>query len=806
MPKLAYRTKENKEYHGKMKIYFCSAKKDFERFFETIAGEVFCQDPNYDYAIWYDEEETDSELDEAWYLQLKEMSMFIVPITSSFFDAEQKIQKELETAIEYHVPILPLLAEKGIETLFNEKYGDLHALSIVDGTDNEGFQNNFKRFLDSVLLGEKLLEEIRGLQEDYIFFSYRKKDREQAKKLMKQIHEEDGCEEIAIWYDEYLAPGENFDEYIEERLRNSKVFVLAVTPHILEDKNYIITTEYKIAKEKREDDGYEILPIEMIALSEQEKAVLKEKYEDLPECIYREDKSAIRAWLQQMFWSSEKKNRRYYYLLGIGYLKGINRERDVERAEKILAEVAKQKETDAIRRLVSMYQYGDGVKRNRMKEIYWREILVDKLRKAYEGDRKQAEKLEDLIWESMELGQLYYLNKQYKDACKIYETSLLLLAKQKHFTPDLLKGYIELMLNYIELKEQTGTGKSEIKNLLMQCKELRNAAFTLIRKGKNASYVRSLYMVRLKEAELNWKLGEYLQAEKIYKETIENFKQLTFNKEAGVYYSDLIHVYQQRAELRIELGQMEGGEKDLEEAIRLNKEWEDWKDNERVQYNFSLNYEKMGELYWKRYGKEQLDKVAEYFEDAITCLKKAMGGENKIGILLELVTLYRRLSDVRKEESEVNPEQWNEAESLLLFALEELENISSKIDQSEVYLCISECYGDLADMYFERYANVLEADEDTTKEFESVETYANLACSYAEKTKITIANAIRRQNILNKCYQYLAVGNRYTTEKEDVAKSCFEKALEASTHELVKDETDFILAAEHVKGMLEELK
>lgn len=52
---------------------------------------------------------------------------------------------------------------------------------------------------------------------------YRKKDRVHADALMRQIHSYEALRDIAIWYDEYLVPGENFEKNIRERLETSEL-------------------------------------------------------------------------------------------------------------------------------------------------------------------------------------------------------------------------------------------------------------------------------------------------------------------------------------------------------------------------------------------------------------------------------------------------------------------------------------------------------------------------------------------------------------------------------------------------------
>lgn len=52
------------------------------------------------------------------------------------------------------------------------------------------------------------------MQDAYVFLSYRKKDRKHAKELMRLIHANRFCLDIAIWYDGFLAAGEDFNAAI----------------------------------------------------------------------------------------------------------------------------------------------------------------------------------------------------------------------------------------------------------------------------------------------------------------------------------------------------------------------------------------------------------------------------------------------------------------------------------------------------------------------------------------------------------------------------------------------------------------
>ena len=59
-------------------------------------------------------------------------------------------------------------------------------------------------------------------------------------KISEEILKLQNC---AIWYDEFLIPGENFNEAIEVALKKSGLFALAVTPNLVNEENYVMSTE-----------------------------------------------------------------------------------------------------------------------------------------------------------------------------------------------------------------------------------------------------------------------------------------------------------------------------------------------------------------------------------------------------------------------------------------------------------------------------------------------------------------------------------------------------------------------------------
>ena len=272
MANLKFKTRNNTNPQGKPRVYFCCHNEDFEKYFVTISNEIL---KKQNCAIWYTDEKIPR--DEEFLSDLKQMQLFIMPVTAKLlFTENTALDLEFNFAVQNHIPVLPLMQEEGLEELFNEKCGELQFLD-KHHTDETAisYDEKLKKYLESVLVGDELAEKVRSAFDAYVFLSYRKKDRKYANELMRLIHKNEFCRDIAIWYDEFLTPGENFNDSIKNALQKSDLFVLAVTPNLVNEPNYIMTTEYPMAKQ----EGKPILPAELVPTDRKE---LQEKYSEIP--------------------------------------------------------------------------------------------------------------------------------------------------------------------------------------------------------------------------------------------------------------------------------------------------------------------------------------------------------------------------------------------------------------------------------------------------------------------------------------------------------------------------------------------
>ena len=232
-----------------------------------------------------------------------------------------------------------------------------------------------------MLVGNELAQKIRDSFEGNIFLSYRKKDRRYAQALMKLIHKNDFCRDVAIWYDEFLVPGENFNSAIRDALHKSDLFVLTVTPNVVNENNYIMNVEFPMAKEQNKP----ILPCEMVKTDE---FLLAEKYNNIPKCTEAYDakelEKSLRGYFGGIDFKQNKSTPEHLFYIGMAYLNGIDVEVDRERALELITNAAEQGLLNAINQLIAMYTNGDGVKISREKALTWRRRLLDVTGKIYE--------------------------------------------------------------------------------------------------------------------------------------------------------------------------------------------------------------------------------------------------------------------------------------------------------------------------------------------------------------------------------------------------------------------------------------
>ncbi|MBQ6389608.1 MAG: toll/interleukin-1 receptor domain-containing protein [Mogibacterium sp.] len=384
---LNYKTRGGASPQGRPRVYFCCHEEDFGKYFDRITDEIL--DIQRNAAIWYRDPDMSFPDTEEFLEDLALMQLFVVPVTSNFLFTDDPARTvEFEFAEEHHIPVLPLMQESGLAEHFGMICGDLQFLDErAARTDSTAlpYRDKLKRFLGSVLVDDKTAERIRSAFDAYIFLSYRKKDRAAAQKVMNRIHQIKACRDMAIWYDEFLTPGEDFNDEIREAMRKSELFTLVVTPNLLEQGNYVQTTEYPAAQ----DMGMKTLPVET---AETDQGDLRQMYENIGQCFPLSDPVAIAMRLKELLkdvvLGTKRNDPEHKFLMGLAYLSGVDVEINQGLAVSLIAEAAEDgKLPEAYEKMVDMFRTGDAVERDFDEAIAWQEEYADVLAEKAEAEQ-----------------------------------------------------------------------------------------------------------------------------------------------------------------------------------------------------------------------------------------------------------------------------------------------------------------------------------------------------------------------------------------------------------------------------------
>lgn len=474
MERLAFKTRNNESPQGKQRIYFTCAPGDHDKLFNDISRDIL---KVQDCVIFYKEaQESHLNPNEA----LKDMRLFVLPITRNLLMTPNRaMDEEVPFALNNNIPILPLMQENGLEELFNERFGNLHFIDKVKFDTEDEYFEKLRQSISSKLIGDELVEEVRSAFDAYIFLSYRKKDHKYAKELIKLIHRNGFCRDIAIWYDDFLVPGEDFNIAIDNALKKCKLFALVVTPNLTKEENYVMKIEYPMALQLDKT----IIPTEF-SLTDKDK--LKLFYEHIPDCIDSKNTGLLRDALQSALCNIDlRKNDndpKHNFLIGLAYLNGIDTDVNEKIAEELLLLSAKQGYLDGARKMGELYGEGIFFPKDENKAIYWLELYYNKTKDKYlNGNGAEIPNMDDVIkGESLDksiadsvrrirddiatyssLLSLYENRKSYNAVICIKLAEICCVLFEKHYSrySIIFENTLKMISGYEILADETGKKK-----------------------------------------------------------------------------------------------------------------------------------------------------------------------------------------------------------------------------------------------------------------------------------------------------------------------------------------------------------
>ena len=417
-PLLSFRTRGGSIPDNKPKVFFTCYPDDFDRYFESVSNDIL---DVVDCAIFYTEDMNADLSDLNTQVCLERMNLFVIPVTLDLLTKPNRaMDSDYRFALKNHIPVLPLLMDTDIYKLYKkpENFGELQYLK-PNNTDRTAidYKDKLRKYLTTILISSELIQQIKEAFDAYIFLSYRKKDRRFANDLLKLIHKDPRFEDIAIWFDEFLTPGERFRDNIERNLRSSILFALLVTPNLLEHHadgtpNFIMGEEYPAAKKLNKP----ILPVKM---EETDIDLLKLYYSDIPECSDTKNEAGfldrLKDSMSEAVINENNDEPLHNYLIGLAYLKGVDVEIDQDRGMRLITKAAEAGLPDAMRKLFVSYTYGDNAEQDYNKALFWS-------KKLYELHvRELGEEHIDTLMALDQMACTYLKTGDYKAALNLFE-------------------------------------------------------------------------------------------------------------------------------------------------------------------------------------------------------------------------------------------------------------------------------------------------------------------------------------------------------------------------------------------------
>lgn len=451
------------EIKNKPRVYFTCHPDDFVDKFSGICDDVF---DALDCLIFFSDnpEQVIPQEDKA--VTLQNQNLFIVAVTRKFLTEPNYARDfDIKFAVKEHIPILPIIMEEGIEELYSksEELVGMQYLNYCSCDYTEvPYKEKLKKYLESFKSWEDIYSKIHSAFDGYAFLSYRKKDRNEANKLIKLIHKSPDFRGLAIWYDEFLTLGEIFDENIMNKLTNCNLFLLLVTPNTVEkiidengveQENYVVSIELPTINQineervKNKEEAIGFLPVKMGCVEATVESELK-KY-GVPDVLFVREQESFFERLgevtQGLKINIKDMNPERLFFIGLAYLYGVDVEVDRAYALENIESSAKQGNSNAIKKLIEMYSKGEAVEVDKEKEEFWLLKLIELYEKKYEDDPQidNLFRLQEVLFDKCEMlfdsGEINQAIDELKYLVDFFETNARKLLQNDTASSDLVK-------------------------------------------------------------------------------------------------------------------------------------------------------------------------------------------------------------------------------------------------------------------------------------------------------------------------------------------------------------------------------
>ena len=630
---LRYKTNGMGNPKGKPYVYFSCHPKDFDLAFPLVSEDILAHS---NCAIWYDsalelpaEEETVTSLDEEELgSALSEMQLVVFAVTPDFiFTPNRAKDIELPYALAHHIPVLPIMMETGLGYKFSNNCAKIQVVNrIVKDPTSTPYDEVLDTFLTAVLIGDELAEKVRNAFDAYVFLSYRKKDRRHAQRLIRLIHENPEFRDIAIWYDEFLVPGEGFNEAIADAFRRSSLFVMAVTPHLEEEGNYVMRVEYPMARDRKEEEDasdeekkFQIVPVEMYedrdtvdgkewriepANLEGHEEFKYRKIDDLQD-EHRRDMldSAFVSALMRMAKKENDGSAEHRFFIGLAYLGGIDVEVDAGKALSLIESAAMDEHPcfEATEKLVDMYKTGDGVDVDMEKAVFWQQKLISQYKGEYEKHYSPDEHKgfgTKYFKSLLKLSDMYRDQGKKEDALRTAEEAL---AVGKELRDEV--GIREVERDTAVIENRIGGLYRELGNAdeaMAYYKKARDTYERLAKEIGTARARRDLSVSLERIGDMYRKMKDLEKAEEAYARTLEIREALGKDADRPGPRRDLSSILVKYGNLKKDRKDLSGALQFYESALKIDKILMAEEKTDQAKDDYAVSLVKLGDILRKK--------------------------------------------------------------------------------------------------------------------------------------------------------------------------------------------------------------
>ena len=399
------------------RIFLCCDGCD-DNIRETLINDIFSFDIEADCVITYLNRAVDKEI---LLNELHRSKLVILVVSEKLIEALKDNGSIMySTARESERPIIPFAIDDSLFPQFTKLSGAIHGVSLNDVDYKKKLEAHLNTYIASRELEKEIAEKAFTAN---LFLSYRKKDLSIAVNFMKEFYQIPKFESISIWYDNFLTAGRIFDDEIKESINKCDIFVLLVTPNLLEKNNYVLKEEYPYAKKIAQKH---VLAIEAIPT---DKEAFDACFPDVDVFVsYKNMESCFLKYLPSDITQQTLTPERSF-LLGLAFRKGVLVQQSTPQAIKLLTVSASETSEAALNaseQLAYFYEFGNDLRdtyRSHMdlpsnEALKWRIRCLDLSREIF-GEKNRVTAIA-----YNNLGLLYDKLGEYSKAMDAYKNDL----------------------------------------------------------------------------------------------------------------------------------------------------------------------------------------------------------------------------------------------------------------------------------------------------------------------------------------------------------------------------------------------